>query len=36
MESEGELEHFEEALAAVLRLLSLEPEVVAHDLHPDY
>jgi hydrogenase maturation protein HypF len=36
MESEGELEHFEEALAAVLRLFSLEPEVVAHDLHPDY
>jgi hydrogenase maturation protein HypF len=36
MESEGEVEHFEEALAAVLRLFSLEPEVVAHDLHPDY
>jgi len=36
MESAGEVEHFEEALAAVTRLFSLEPEVVAHDLHPDY
>ena len=36
MESRAELEHFEEALEAVKRLFSLEPEVVAHDLHPDY
>ena len=36
MESPAELEHFEEALEAVERLFSLEPEVVAHDLHPDY
>jgi hydrogenase maturation protein HypF len=36
MESQGEVEHFEEALQAVRRLFSLEPEVVAHDLHPDY
>ncbi len=36
METAGELEHFEEALAAVKRLFSLEPEVVAHDLHPEY
>jgi len=36
MESAGEVEHFEEALQAVLRLFALEPEIVAHDLHPDY
>lgn len=36
MESTGELEHFEESLSTVLRLFGLEPEVVAHDLHPDY
>jgi hydrogenase maturation protein HypF len=36
MESAGEVEHFEEALSTVLRLFSLKPEVVAHDMHPDY
>ncbi len=36
MESSGELEHFEEALTALKRLFSLEPEAVAHDLHPEY
>jgi hydrogenase maturation protein HypF len=36
METAGEVEHFEEALSAVKRLFSLEPEVVAHDLHPEY
>ncbi|MBK5092628.1 MAG: carbamoyltransferase HypF [Actinobacteria bacterium] len=36
MESPAELDHFEEALEAVKRLFSLEPEVVAYDLHPDY
>ncbi len=36
MESAGEVGHFEEALEAVLRLFSLRPEVVAHDLHPEY
>jgi len=36
MESPAELEHFEEALDAIKRLFSLKPEVVAHDLHPDY
>jgi len=36
MESAGEVDHFEEALQAVLRLFSLKPELVAHDLHPDY
>lgn len=36
MDSSSELEHFEEALAAIKRLFSLEPEVVAHDLHPEY
>jgi len=36
MESPAEIEHFEEALETLERLFSLEPEVVAHDLHPDY
>jgi hydrogenase maturation protein HypF len=36
METTGELDHFEEALSAIKRLFSLEPEVVAHDLHPEY
>ncbi|MHB8894752.1 MAG: carbamoyltransferase HypF [Candidatus Geothermincolia bacterium] len=36
MEGPGEVEHFEEALSTIKRLFSLEPEVVAHDLHPDY
>lgn len=36
MESADEVVHFEEALAAMKRLFSLRPEVVAHDLHPDY
>jgi len=36
MESAGEIEHFEEALQSVLRLFSLKPELVAHDMHPDY
>lgn len=36
MESAGELEHFEESLSAMKKLFSLEPEAVAHDLHPDY
>ena len=36
METAGELDHFEEALSAIKRLFSLEPEVVAHDLHPEY
>ncbi len=30
------LRHFEEALEAMRRLFSLRPELVAHDLHPDY
>lgn len=36
MESAGEVDHFEEALGAMKRLFSLEPRIVAHDLHPDY
>jgi hydrogenase maturation protein HypF len=36
METAGELDHFEEALSAIRRLFSLEPQVVAHDLHPEY
>lgn len=36
MESEGEAEHFDEALKTMLRLFDLKPEIVAHDLHPDY
>ncbi len=30
------LDHFEEAMKSMLRLFSLEPEVVACDLHPEY
>ncbi len=30
------LRHYQEAMEAVRRLFSLRPEVVAHDLHPDY
>ncbi|NPV60446.1 MAG: carbamoyltransferase HypF [Actinobacteria bacterium] len=30
------LRHYEEAMGAVRRLFSLRPEVIAHDLHPDY
>ena len=30
------LRHFEEAMEAMRRLFTLRPEVVAHDLHPDY
>ncbi len=30
------MRHFEEALEAIRRLFSLRPELVAHDLHPDY
>ena len=36
METAYELEHFEEALASIKRLFSLEPEIAVHDLHPDY
>lgn len=36
METREALEHFEEALEAIQRLFSLNPQVVAHDLHPDY
>ena len=30
------LEHFEDALARMAGLLQVQPDVVAHDLHPDY
>jgi hydrogenase maturation protein HypF len=30
------LEHFEDALARMAGLLHVQPDVVAHDLHPDY
>ncbi|HVV82465.1 MAG TPA: carbamoyltransferase HypF [Kofleriaceae bacterium] len=30
------LEHFEDALARMAGLLQVHPEVIAHDLHPDY
>lgn len=30
------LRHFEEALESMRHLFSLRPEVVAHDMHPDY
>ena len=36
METREEVRHFEEALLAISRLFALEPQVVAHDLHPDY
>ncbi|MDD5448091.1 MAG: carbamoyltransferase HypF [Actinomycetota bacterium] len=36
MESTDEVEHFNEALATIKRLFSLEPTLVACDLHPDY
>jgi hydrogenase maturation protein HypF len=36
MESAEEAAHFDEALAAMKRLFSLRPDVIAHDLHPDY
>ncbi len=36
MENLETLEHFETSLALYKRLFCLEPEIVAHDLHPDY
>ncbi len=30
------LEHFQAALAAFRRLFRIDPEVIAHDMHPDY
>ncbi|MBU4302729.1 MAG: carbamoyltransferase HypF [Actinobacteria bacterium] len=36
METLEELDHFNEALASMKRLFSLNPQVVSHDLHPDY
>ncbi len=30
------LEHFQAALATFRRLFKVEPEVIAHDMHPDY
>ncbi len=36
MDSASEVEHFREAMSAILRLFSLNPTVAAHDLHPDY
>jgi hydrogenase maturation protein HypF len=36
MENLETLEHFETSLALYQRLFRLEPEVIAHDLHPDY
>lgn len=36
MESAEEVEHFREALDSMIRLFSLKPEIVAHDLHPEY
>jgi hydrogenase maturation protein HypF len=36
LETQEALDHFESALHAMRELFSLEPEVVAHDLHPDY
>ncbi len=36
MDHRETLRHYEEAMEAVRRLFSLRPELVAHDLHPDY
>lgn len=36
LETREALDHFEGALAAMRELFSLQPELVAHDLHPDY
>lgn len=36
MDTREALRHYEEAREAIRRLFRLEPQVVAHDLHPDY
>ncbi len=36
MENMETLEHFESTLSLYKRLFRVEPEVIAHDLHPDY
>ncbi len=36
MENLDTLEHFEETLALYKRMFRIEPEIIAHDLHPDY
>lgn len=36
LESVATLEFFEQAIVRLERLLDIRPEVVAHDLHPDY
>ena len=36
MENMETLEHFDSTIALYKRLFHIEPEVVAHDLHPDY
>jgi hydrogenase maturation protein HypF len=36
MDSREAREHYEEAMEAVRRLFTLSPQLVAHDLHPEY
>lgn len=36
LENVETLEHFETSLALLRRLLRVEPEIIAHDMHPDY
>ncbi|MCX8126619.1 MAG: carbamoyltransferase HypF, partial [Dehalococcoidia bacterium] len=36
MENMETMEHFQDTLALYKRLFRLEPEAIAHDLHPDY
>jgi hydrogenase maturation protein HypF len=36
MENMETLEHFESTLSLYERLFHIEPEIIAHDLHPDY
>jgi hydrogenase maturation protein HypF len=36
MDTREALRHYREALQAIRRLFALEPQVIAHDLHPEY
>jgi len=36
MENEETLEHFENTIELYKKLFRLEPEIIAHDMHPDY
>jgi hydrogenase maturation protein HypF len=36
MENEETLEHFENTIGLYKKLFRIEPEIIAHDMHPDY